>query len=181
MKLFFNIPYMNMQGSNQHKRHIRRIAGLKVKTWLTIIIIVLVLFILTVPMYLSEQYNRKINMFDRGLKVYAETRREYKAPPLADETTQEAMIGVIKKVWRKDWKIGVALARCESGLRPDAVNRYNRNGSVDVGLLQVNSVHGISEKDLLNPYANAGYAYAIYNEQGTGPWFSSRKCWEGNV
>jgi soluble lytic murein transglycosylase-like protein len=51
----------------------------------------------------------------------------------------------------------VAIAEVESGLRPGAIGR-NTNGSVDIGLMQINSLwlpelqrHGISPRDLLDP------------------------------
>ncbi len=50
-----------------------------------------------------------------------------------------------------------AIARTESGLNPQAIGR-NRNGSRDIGLMQINSAwlpalaaHGISERDLFDP------------------------------
>jgi soluble lytic murein transglycosylase-like protein len=50
-----------------------------------------------------------------------------------------------------------AIAKTESGLNPNAVNR-NRNGSYDLGLMQINSrwlpilrKHGIDEQSLLDP------------------------------
>lgn len=50
-----------------------------------------------------------------------------------------------------------AIAKTESGLNPLAVNR-NKNGSYDVGLMQINSIwfpvlrrHGISEEQLYQP------------------------------
>ena len=50
-----------------------------------------------------------------------------------------------------------AIARTESGLDPQAIG-HNRNGSRDIGLMQINSAwlprlskHGIAERDLLNP------------------------------
>jgi len=53
-----------------------------------------------------------------------------------------------------------AILRHESNLRPGVV-RKNTDGSVDVGIAQVNSVHfseigqyGIAPKDLLNPCVN---------------------------
>ena len=53
-----------------------------------------------------------------------------------------------------------AVAQHESNLDPAAI-RTNKNGSRDIGLMQINSVHlpelakhGISEQDLLNPCTN---------------------------
>lgn len=58
---------------------------------------------------------------------------------------------------RVNAQILAAILRHESRLRPDAV-RANSNGSLDVGIAQVNSVHwadlarfGIGPRDLLNP------------------------------
>jgi soluble lytic murein transglycosylase-like protein len=55
----------------------------------------------------------------------------------------------------------VAIARTESGLNPNAVNKANANGSRDVGLMQINSAWlprlkamGIDEKQLLIPCVN---------------------------
>jgi len=53
-----------------------------------------------------------------------------------------------------------AIARTESAMNPRAVGR-NRNGSRDIGLMQVNSAwlptlatHGITERDLFEPCTN---------------------------
>ena len=50
-----------------------------------------------------------------------------------------------------------AIARTESGMNPQAIGR-NRNGSRDIGLMQINSAwlpalaaHGITERDLFDP------------------------------
>ncbi|MGY2374755.1 transglycosylase SLT domain-containing protein [Pseudomonas sp. SDO524_S393] len=50
-----------------------------------------------------------------------------------------------------------AIAAVESGNRPDAVNRVNSNGTRDIGLMQINSIHlprllklGITEERLLS-------------------------------
>ena len=51
-----------------------------------------------------------------------------------------------------------AIAKTESGLRPNAINRSNTNGSYDIGMMQINSSwlptlakHGITEKHLYDP------------------------------
>ena len=53
-----------------------------------------------------------------------------------------------------------AIARIESAMNPHAVGR-NRNGSRDIGLMQINSAwlptlarHGITERDLFEPCTN---------------------------
>ena len=54
-----------------------------------------------------------------------------------------------------------AIAVTESGLNPNAINRGNRNGSYDVGLMQINSSwfpklrrFGITERQLYDPCVN---------------------------
>jgi len=59
--------------------------------------------------------------------------------------------------------ITLAIAQVESGLNPRAINNANRNGTQDVGLMQINSVHlprlradyGIEREKLFNPCVNA--------------------------
>ncbi len=55
----------------------------------------------------------------------------------------------------------IAIAEQESGLRAGVVNTANRNGSRDIGLMQINSgwlptltQYGITENDLLDPCVN---------------------------
>lgn len=55
-----------------------------------------------------------------------------------------------------------AIAKTESQLNPNALNQNNKNGSYDIGIMQINSIHlnelwtkyGISEDDLYNPRLN---------------------------
>lgn len=55
----------------------------------------------------------------------------------------------------------IAIAEQESGFNPKAVNTANRNGTRDLGLMQINSMHlpllaryGIREQDLFEPCTN---------------------------
>jgi cell wall-associated NlpC family hydrolase len=69
--------------------------------------------------------------------------------------------------------IFMAIAKAESGWRPDAVNDKNRNGSIDRGLFQINSVHQGNPWYPTNPsdpLQSAKAAYAIFKSQGLKAW-----------
>ena len=76
---------------------------------------------------------------------------------------------------------GIAIVLAESGGNPRAVNTANRNGSVDYGLFQINTVHGslLSQGDKFNPVDNARMALKVYKQAGNSwkPWstFNSGK------
>lgn len=72
-----------------------------------------------------------------------------------------------------DWdpKVMYAIATCESRLSPTAWN-INYDGSVDVGLLQINSVHGHDPYALEDPRTNIERGYEVYQSQGLGAWYA---------
>ena len=61
--------------------------------------------------------------------------------------------------------------QAESGCNPTADNSgLNQNGTVDIGLLQINSIHGFSKAELTNPARNIAIAYQIWQKQGYKAW-----------
>jgi hypothetical protein len=65
------------------------------------------------------------------------------------------------------------LAECENKkLNPEAVN-VNKNGSTDVGLFQINSIHGYSHEELFDPFFNIDVAYKIFKNRGWSAWSCS--------
>lgn len=70
----------------------------------------------------------------------------------------------------------IRIARCESGLREEAVNK-NRNGTIDGGVFQINSVHKQKLSNVFDFRFNIDYAYKLFLSQGFGPWSASRHCW----
>lgn len=66
----------------------------------------------------------------------------------------------------------IAISKAESGMRPDAIG-HNRNGSIDVGLFQINSIHG--EDNLTDVDKNLKVARRIYDTQGLNAWVAYQK------
>ncbi len=153
----------------------------KPETWLSICLIVLVL---SAALWLGRSLQTSA--------VHARTRDPNTDPAPAAQPVnpgapalpaahldRERAIALIQTIWGEHWELGVAIAVCESALQPDAVHTANPDGSEDVGLFQINSIHGRSKDELLDPTANTRFAYSLYQAQGTAPWESSRHCWEG--
>lgn len=67
---------------------------------------------------------------------------------------------------------------CESGGRPNATH-LNNDGSMDYGLMQINSIHrkrvGGDLNALLDPETNVRVAHDIFVEQGFTPWVCNGK------
>lgn len=71
-------------------------------------------------------------------------------------------------------------AKYESGLNPNAVNMFNDNNTIDIGLFQINSVHWgkvqhCHKETLFNPIDNAKCAREIYLLQGFNAWYAFQK------
>ena len=74
-----------------------------------------------------------------------------------------------------DWDTATARAVClsESNGNSNAYN-VNTNGTVDKGIMQINSCHAdlIGDKDLYDPQVNMDIAYQIYRGSGWRAWSS---------
>lgn len=100
------------------------------------------------------------------------------------ETLPEPKTDIEKYICEKwgmlDCKIALAVAKAE-GLKydengeviPDLFN-INTNGSMDVGVFQINSIHYKKPQchlaDMVNPIKNVDCAYSIYEGSGWGAW-----------
>ena len=76
-------------------------------------------------------------------------------------------------VEKYDWDTNTILAimQAESGCNPTADNSgLNQNGTVDIGLLQINSIHGFSKAELTNPARNIAIAHQIWQKQDYKAW-----------
>lgn len=81
-------------------------------------------------------------------------------------------VGSAARTYYHNPDIMLAIAKTESKFNPYARN-YNRNGTVDIGLMQINTSwipvleqYGIKEKDLWNPCINAKVgAWILWNNK----------------
>ena len=79
------------------------------------------------------------------------------------------------------------IAHCESNNSQlnksgQVLINVNTNGTTDIGLYQINSIHNKQATalgyDLTKRADNIAYAMYLYENNGTGDWQSSAKCWQ---
>lgn len=119
------------------------------------------------------KFNKPIEVKERQIEVAQVVKVMETIPHPEDlETDTEKYIYEVFGI--EDYKIALAIARSESGLREDAINAYNTNGTIDVGIFQINSVHfskeGCSLKEVATMQGNVDCAYSIYKQSGWNPW-----------
>jgi len=68
------------------------------------------------------------------------------------------------------------IAFAESSFREKVIN-YNANGSNDMGVFQINSIHGVPDTCRLDADCNIEWAVKEIQKNGTGAWYSSKHKW----
>jgi hypothetical protein len=92
---------------------------------------------------------------------------------------------VIKEVQVMHAPVLDRIAKCESGgvhkRNGQVIFNANTNGSVDIGLYQINSIWNSTATkmglDLTLESDNKKFAEYLYTTKGTEPWYSSKSCW----
>lgn len=81
---------------------------------------------------------------------------------------------MIRETFPEDSATAIAIAECESGLKPNAYNSTNKNGTTDGGLWQINSVHDQTLNSLgldkWNPEDATKFARKLYEKNGWSDW-----------
>lgn len=91
------------------------------------------------------------------------------ATPSAQLTDKEEVMAYILEVFGKDADRAIWVAKCESGLRKNAYNGSNSNGTADYGVFQINSVHQkrFGQGYMIDWKENVRVAKKIFDEQGS--------------
>lgn len=140
------------------------------------------LYLLLATMALSAYLNYRFQPLqatlspcpDTGCVMLKVQKVEAAEPIIKTPVTVEEKI---RAMFPEDQDRAVAIAKCESGMRPEAFNGKNRNGSWDAGVFQVNSVHKYSKEYLFNVDNNLKVARKLYEARGNtwGAWVCARK------
>lgn len=93
--------------------------------------------------------------------------------PAVETIVEPSVEDKIRAAFPEDPETAVRIAKCESSLRSHAIHK-NKNGSVDTGIFQINSVHKYSQKDLFDVDFNIRVARKLYDRQGWAPWVCYR-------
>lgn len=99
-------------------------------------------------------------------QTYAHTVSTYQA--------RNTITDEIKENFGHEWKLALSIAKAESGLNPRAVN-YNRNGTKDLGVFQINDCHYFSDADRLDWRKNIRLAKWIRDTYGWKAWVAYNK------
>jgi hypothetical protein len=91
------------------------------------------------------------------------------------------------KPW--DYKTAEAIVSCESSWIATNKGKPNRDGTIDIGLFGINSIHGWTEAESMDAIKNVDQAFTLYlqAEKRTGngwqPWYPSfnRGCVAANL
>lgn len=78
-----------------------------------------------------------------------------------------------KITWKDHDKLS-KIIECESKWNSNAIN-VNKNGSIDRGIFQINSVHkSLKNEDAFNFKKNIDFGIEMYKKQGVRPWVCSK-------
>ena len=111
--------------------------------------------------------------FRNPLIEVVEAQEPQKLPTIAHGPIEEEILEVFGE---EHFGKALKVFKCESGLDPKAINKANPNGTIDVGIPQINTVHGIAIKWLENYEIAIRVAKQLYDEQGWSPWHYSYNC-----
>ena len=95
-------------------------------------------------------------------------------------TSKEGVEAYIRYKFGASGDMAVKVAKCESGLNPNALNNNPRTRDYSVSIFQINLYGSLansrpSKEWLMNPKNNIDYSHAMFLREGWRPWSCARK------
>ena len=131
---------------------------------------VLILPFTKVEAYMSAFVSTPAVMSSESVFLSLEPLRAGSGSAAGKLTLRHEIENYIRVKFGKDGEKMLKIAYCESKLNTDAIN-INSNGTIDRGILQLNSIHkNITNECAFNAKCNIDAGYQIYLKQGFKPW-----------
>lgn len=152
-------------GSKRYESKSKRFLDISGKTWVSILIIVIVTFILAYIAWYGNQVDKTNKLF--GSLVYAKTKDYTKTDSVSEH---DQIKNYISQVFGGQSDKAFTLLSCENkSLNPNAVNDNTTWGGVgqDIGVFQINNTwQKTQDKFLLNWKINIEIAKQLFDENG---------------
>lgn len=164
------MKYKLLTGSNQYQyKH----PGLSREAYKSIAQVLAITFVGVILSSLMERSQKPISPLPDSSSWSGEIVYASEKPSELEEITAY----IVKTFEPEGRAVATRALACfisESGLKSDAVG-YNTNGTADVGVAQINDVHGLSIEARKDWHTNIKKAYQIYKQSGWGAWYG-RYC-----
>lgn len=124
--------------------------------------------------YSVGQYLRPVELLNPygGYSNFVVKAKEVESPP---DPCLEGLPEIEQYICYKfgeDYEDAMTVLSCENKyLDPNSINTYNSNGSVDEGIFQINTIHGLD--NMLDYKANIDFAYKLFKKKGWSSWSCS--------
>lgn len=140
-----------------------------VKQWL------IVLAIIVAVVYISQPVQAPLSPCpESGCMIEYISRVEAEEPILETYGAPANIVDLVVKYFGDEAQNALkVVGTCENGKWNTTATNHNRNGSVDSGIFQINSIHGYSQEYLFNPENNIRVAKKIFDGRGWTSWSCS--------
>jgi len=162
---------MKKRGSNQHRDKYKYPLGLKKDTFISVMWLFILLLMIGAFLW---YYKRSQTLISPVPQSYLPTI--VKTVEAKSWDTGDPIIDEISRVFKNEGTKTVAKAIIcfygESKLNTYAYN-FNSNGTADVGIAQINDVHGMTVEERQDYKKNIKKAYELYKRSGWKPWYAN--------
>ena len=115
-----------------------------------------------------------------------EPKYQHLVTEVKKEVKETSVEGTIRKYFGDQASKAITCFKAESGLRPQALNTRNKNGTWDMGVAQINSIHckklGTTDRNeckekLFDVETNIKMAKSIYDGRKFNAWYACKQFW----